>query len=80
MKLLKKDGYFLLAIGFVLWVVSSYVSLAMKHQERIIVDNSVTFIELVGFPFLGDIIFKVGTMLVILGVLIILEKLLTHDH
>lgn len=80
MKFLKKDGYFFLAIGFVFWALSSYVSHAIKHVEKVIVDEYVTFVEVAGLPFWGDLIFKAGTMLVIVGILIVFETLLISNR
>ena len=79
MKLVKEDGYVLLAVGFALWALGSYVAFELKRTEEILVGDLVTFVELSGYPFLGDIMFKGGTMLVIVGMLIIFEVLLAHN-
>lgn len=79
MEVSKTDGYVLLAFGFALWALSSYVSRVLKRTEKIVVGDLETFVEVSGYPFLGDIMFKGGTMLVIVGILIIFEVLLAHN-
>jgi hypothetical protein len=65
MQCLKKDGVVCLAIGFTLWYMSSYVT--FKAQAFLLLEY-----------FIADLMFKTGTALVIIGVLIIITYAVEH--